>query len=52
MTPLNGKRVKNPKKSASIDLILLKGHDTSFEDFSILLKENNKFKLHLKNHLW
>ena len=52
MTPLNGKWVKNPKKSAIIDLILLKGHDASFEDFSILLKENNKFKLHLKNHFW
>ena len=48
MTPLTGKRVKNPKKSAIFDHILLKGHDASFEDFTILLKENNKFKLHLK----
>ena len=30
----------------------LKSHDASFEDFTILLKENNKFKLHLKeSHL-
>ena len=51
MTPLTGKRVKNPKKSAIFDHILLKGHDASFEDFKILLKENNKFKLHLKQSL-
>ena len=46
MTPLTGKRVKNPKKSAVLDHILLKGHD-----FTILLKENNRFKLHLKESL-
>ena len=51
MTPLTGKRVKNPKKSAIFNHILLKGHDASFEDFTILLKENNKFKLHLKESL-
>ena len=48
MTPLTGKRIKNPKKSAIFDHIL---HDASFEDFTILLKENNKFKLHLKESL-
>ena len=48
MTPLTGKRVKNLKKSAIFDQILLQGYDTSTEDFAILLKENNKFKLHLK----
>ena len=48
MTPLTENLVKNPKKSAIFDHILLKGHDTSFEDFMILMKENNKFKLHLK----
>ena len=51
MTPLTGKWVKNPKKSAIFDHILLKSHDASFEDFMILLKENNKFKLHLKESL-
>ena len=51
MTPLTGKRVKNPKKSAIFDHILLKGHDASFEDFTILLKENNKYQLHLKESL-
>ena len=51
MTPLTGKRVRNPKKSAIFDHILLNGHDASFEDFTILLKENNKFKLHLKESL-
>ena len=48
MTPLNGKRVKNPKKSTIFEHIPLKDHDASFEDFTILLKENNKSKLHLK----
>ena len=51
MTPLTGKRVKNPKKSAIFDRILLKGHDASFEELTIPLKENNKLKLHLKESL-
>ena len=51
MTPLTGKRVKNPKMSAIFDHILLKGHEASLEDFTILLKENSKFKLHLKESL-
>ena len=46
MTPLNGKQIKNSKKSAIFDHILLKGHDASFEDITILLKENNKFELY------
>ena len=50
MTPLTGKQVKNPKKSAIWDHILVKGHDASFEGFTILLKEI-KFKLHLKESL-
>ena len=51
MIPLTGERIKNPKKSAIFDIILLKGHDASFEDFTIPLKENNKSKLHLKEFL-
>ena len=52
MIPLTGKQVKNHKKSSLIDYILLKSMDASFENFTILLKENNKFKLHLKeSHL-
>ena len=51
MTPLSGKQVKNPKKSVIFDHFLLNGHGTSFEDFTILLKENNRFKLHLKESL-
>ena len=51
MIPFTGKQVKNPKKSAIIDCILLKGHDDSFEDFMILLKESNKFEIHLKEFL-
>ena len=51
MTPLTGKRVRNPKKSVIFDRILLNGHDVNFEDFTILLKENNQFKLHLTESL-
>ena len=51
MTSLTGKRVKNPRKSAIFDQILLKDHEASFEAFMILLKENNKIKLHLKDSL-
>ena len=41
MTPFIKKQVKNPQKKT------LK----SFEDFTILLKEINKFKLHLKESI-
>ena len=51
MTPLTRKRVKNAKKLAVFHHILLNGHDASFEDFTILLKESNRFKLHLKESL-
>ena len=51
MTPLTGKRVKKPKKSAISDHIFLNGHDVSFEDFTILLTENSRFQLHLKESL-
>ena len=51
MTPLTKKRVKNTKKPVIVDDILLKGHEASFEDFTILLKETKKFKLHLKDTL-
>ena len=51
MTPLNGKRVKSPKKSSISDHILLKSHDASFKDFTILLKENNRLKLYLNESL-
>ena len=51
ITPLTGKFVKTPKKSATFDHMLLDGHKTSFENFSILLKESNAFKLRLKEYL-
>ena len=38
LTSLTGKQEKNPKNHL----------DTRFEDFTILLIESNKFKLHLK----
>ena len=51
LTPLIGKRVRNPKESVIYDYILLNGHDASFEDFTIFLTENNRFQLHLKESL-
>ena len=51
ITPLTSKFVKRPKKSAIFDHMLLDGNKASFEYFSILLKENNAFKLRLKQSL-
>ena len=47
ITPLTGKFVKRPKKSAIFDHMLLDGHKVSFDNFSILLKESNAIKLQL-----
>ena len=51
ITPLTGKTVKTPKKSSIFDHMLLEGHKSSFDNFSILLKENNSFKLQVKESL-
>ena len=51
ITPLTGKFAKTPKKSAIFDHMLLDGHKASFDNFSILSKENNAFKLQLKESL-
>ena len=51
ITPLTGKFVKMPKKSAIFDHMLLDIHKASFDNFSILLKESNPFKLQLKESL-
>ena len=52
ITPLTGKFVKrNLKKSVIFYLMLLDGHKASFDNFSILLKESNPFKLQLKESL-
>ena len=45
---LTGKFVKMPKESAIFDHMLLGGHKASFDNFLILLKETNTFKLQLK----
>ena len=50
ITPLTGKFVKTPKKSAIFDT-LLDSHKASFDHFSILLKESNAFKLQMKESL-
>ena len=47
ITLVTQKQVKSPKKSAIKDHILLEGHNATLNDFSILIPENNQFKLHL-----
>ena len=51
VTPLTDKFVKTPKKSAIFDDMLLDDHKVSFDNFLILLKEINSFKLKLKESL-
>ena len=51
ITPLTQKRVKNPKTFAIMDHILLDGHNATYDDFSILIPEQNQFKLYLKETL-
>ena len=51
ITLLSGKFAKTRKKSVIFDHTLLDGRKTSFDNFSILLKESNPFKLQLKESL-
>ena len=51
VTPLSGKFVKTPKIFLIFDHMLSDGHKASFDNFSILLKESNAFKLQLKESL-
>ena len=51
VTPLTGKFVKTPKKSAIFDHMLVDCHKACFDNFSTLLKESNAFKLQLKESL-
>ena len=51
INPLTQKQVKNPKKSTIMDHILVGGHNVTYDDFLILIPENNQFKLHLKEPL-
>ena len=48
IAPLTGKLVKMFQKSAVFDHKLFDGHKADFDNFSILLKESNGFKLYLK----
>ena len=50
ISPLTKKKVK-PKGSAVSDHLLLSNHSPSFENFSVLTKENKKFLLELKESL-
>ena len=49
ITSLTGEQVKNPKKSVIVDHILLEGHNTTYDEVSVLIPKNNRLKLHHKN---
>ena len=51
ITPLTGKFVKTRKKSVIFYHMLSDGHKASFDNFSILSKESNPFKLQLEESL-
>lgn len=48
---LAGKFIKTPMKFAIFDHVLLDGHKANFDNFLILLRESNPFKLQLKGSL-
>ena len=47
ISPLTRKQVK-PKNSSVADHLLLCNHSASYDDFSVLTRENKKFSLELK----
>ena len=50
ISPLTRKQVK-PKNSSVADHLLFCNHSASYDDFSILTRENKKFLLELKESL-
>ena len=46
ITPLTQKQIKNPKNSAIMDHVLLESHNTTYHNFSVLMPNKNRFKLH------
>ena len=50
ISPLTRKQVK-PKNSSVADYLLLCNHSASYDDFSVLTRENKKFLLELKESL-
>ena len=51
LTPLTPQGIKNPKMSAIMNHILIEGHNATYNNFSILIPENNLFKLQLREPL-
>ena len=45
ITPLTGKKVKNPKESALFDHIFHMLHNAGFDDFETLFNESNESRL-------
>ena len=50
ISPLTRKQVK-PKNSSATDHLLLRNHSASYDDFSILTRENKRFLVELEESL-
>ena len=50
ISPFTSKQVK-PKNSSVADYLLVCNHSASYDDFSVLTRENKKFLLELKERL-
>ena len=51
LSPLTGKRVSSGKESAVSDHLLLHNHNGDLNDFTILARDNNGFKVLIKESL-
>ena len=51
LSPLTGKRVSNCNRSAVSDHLLLHNHDGDLNNFTVLTRDNNGFKLLIKESL-
>ena len=51
ITPLTEKKIKSPKESTISDSIFHAGHNASFDDFAVLVKESDEFRLLLRKLL-
>ena len=51
ITSVRREHVKNPKKSVIVDHILSEVHNTTYDEFSVLIPKNKGLKLHDKDSL-
>ena len=51
ITSVRREHVKNPKKSVIVDHILSEVHNTTYDEFSVLIPKSNRLKIHDKDSL-